>query len=89
MERGILLVIYHIKLFAGLADLCGKHEVELPLSNDPVRAELLMNELAVRFPAADKLLRQCFMAVNMEYVALDKLVSSKDEIALIPPVSGG
>ena len=34
-------------------------------------------------------LSSCLLAVNNEYAAADTRIAEKDEIALIPPVSGG
>jgi molybdopterin converting factor small subunit len=44
--------------------------------------------LSSQFPKLDKL-NSLFIAVNQEYAADDKAILVSDEIALIPPVSGG
>lgn len=36
-----------------------------------------------------KAIRSYMVAVNNEYAADDKVISAQDEIAIIPPVSGG
>ena len=44
--------------------------------------------LEERYPRLQQL-SSCLMAVNNEYAAADTVIGEKDEIALIPPVSGG
>lgn len=48
----------------------------------------LRKSLSMRYPQLDKL-NSVFIAVNQEYAPDEKVLSEKDEIALIPPVSGG
>jgi len=59
--------------------------VELPAGSD---AGALQARLQEQFPAL-KRLTSLRIAVNAEYVAPDTILRDNDEIALIPPVSGG
>jgi molybdopterin converting factor subunit 1 len=48
----------------------------------------LLDSLKERYPALSGL-RSLLIAVNGEYAELSTKITTKDEIALIPPVSGG
>ena len=48
----------------------------------------LRQELSERFPELLDL-KSLFIAVNNDYADDDRVLKSTDEIALIPPVSGG
>ncbi len=49
----------------------------------------LLDQLCRDYPALVDLRRSVSIAVNREYVDLDHRLSENDEVALIPPVSGG
>lgn len=48
----------------------------------------LLAQLKEQYPALNGL-RSLLVAVNGEYAEIDQTIQSNDEIALIPPVSGG
>ncbi|GAB3263765.1 molybdopterin converting factor subunit 1 [Larkinella harenae] len=48
----------------------------------------LLAQLKEQYPALTGL-RSLLVAVNGEYAEIDQLIHPNDEIALIPPVSGG
>ncbi len=75
-----------MKTFGISRDILGGREVELEISGNSVGD--LRKTLSSRFPKLDKL-NSLFIAVNQEYAADDKAILVSDEIALIPPVSGG
>lgn len=79
---------YRILAFAHLRELLGSpllFESALPLT-----AAQLLGELAQRFPEAELPLCSTRLAVNQVYLQdLSQLLQPGDEIALIPPVSGG
>ncbi len=72
-----------VRLFAGLRERAGTNELALELPDGArVRDALAsMRELTADVPVV--------MAVNHEYAAEDETLSAGDELALIPPVSGG
>ena len=72
-----------VRLFAGLRERAGGDEVSLELPEGArVRDALAsMHELTAGMPVV--------MAVNQQYAAEDDRLSAGDELALIPPVSGG
>ncbi len=76
-----------VLLFGAAADRAGTREVELPV-DDGTLAELwplLVDCHPGLVPMRDTLA----FAVNGEYARMDAGVSSGDEIAVLPPVSGG
>jgi molybdopterin converting factor subunit 1 len=72
-----------VRLFAGLRERAGASEVELELPEGALVADALtrMRELTDGLPVV--------MAVNREYADAGTALHGGDEVALIPPVSGG
>lgn len=77
-----------VKLFAAARDLSGSGEVfvELPPGADVGE---LRQALAAQVPQLAPLASRSLVAVNAEYAQDTTLVVDGDELALIPPVSGG
>lgn len=75
-----------VHLFAAAAERVGRSAVELPR---PPTVAGLRRALADNWPALGDLLPRCAIAVNHEYAADDVPLTPDDEIAVIPPVSGG
>ena len=76
-----------VRLFAGLRERAGGQHVEVELPDGAVVSDLLaaMGQTPVGALAPG----QCVVAINREYAAAGEPVRPEDEIALIPPVSGG
>lgn len=81
---------YTVRLFAGLAERIGQSQViiELPQSQEMTVAQL-KQLLSGQYPEAKIMIEGAFAAVNQEYALADNKIKPVDEIALIPPVSGG
>lgn len=77
---------YRIKAFGITKDFLGGKEAEVEIKGDTVAA--LRSELTERYPGLQGL-RSLYIAVNNDYAAEDRVLTAGDEIALIPPVSGG
>ena len=77
-----------VKMFAVARDLSGVEDVllELPPS---ANASSLLEELVRRYPGLVGLKDHVRIAVNCEYVPLSRTLRHQDEVAIIPPVSGG
>ena len=78
-----------VQLFANLAETCGARQIELRDLPQPLTAELVMDAFVDRFPQLNGMRDSIMFAVNAEYVSADHPVAPSDEVALIPPVSGG
>jgi molybdopterin converting factor subunit 1 len=77
-----------VKLFAAARELTGQGEVAVELAPGADVAEL-RQALVARLPQLASLTTRSLIAVNAEYAADGTAVTEGDELALIPPVSGG
>jgi molybdopterin synthase sulfur carrier subunit len=78
---------YKINLFGITRDIVGKHITELEI-NQVADVQTVLEQLKTDFPKL-KDIKSLLIAVNSEYAEADLILSENDEIALIPPVSGG
>ncbi len=82
-------MIIHIRLFAMLRERAGTDRLELELSSGATVADA-MRALSEREPLGTMLERMPVrMAVNRDYASAETVLTAEDELALIPPVSGG
>tara|TARA_B110000438_G_C15633178_1_gene571925 strand:+ start:367 stop:615 length:249 start_codon:yes stop_codon:yes gene_type:complete len=80
-----------IKYFAWLKDIT-KIEDEEILDNKIKDINTLKEYLSKKYPKLEKYFKEDSLirvAINLEYTVNNNKISSKDEIALFPPVSGG
>jgi len=77
-----------VLLFAILRDAAGAGEVRLELP-DRATAGTAGEALLERFPALRPYLSRVAYAVNRTYCPAQTELHNGDEVALIPPVSGG
>jgi MoaE-MoaD fusion protein len=78
-----------IKLFAILKDKAGIGEFQIPGRTEPV--EILLRQVSQEYPVLSDILSTCaiMVSVNREFVKNNALVKDGDEVALMPPFSGG
>ena len=74
--------------FGVLRDRFGTSDEALDLEDGATVGELL-DRLRPRAPEDDRLWRSLAVAVNREYSGPDMVLRDGDEVALLPPVSGG
>ncbi len=77
-----------VKLFAAMRDLAGSDTETVELPDGATVAEL-RRELGKLLPIARTLLSRSAVAVNHNTVDNDCPLLTNDEVAVIPPVSGG
>jgi molybdopterin synthase catalytic subunit len=77
-----------LKFFAILHDLAGVREATLELP-EGATVSIASAAIALQFPSLEKYLPRVAYAVNQEYRDRETVLRDGDEIALIPPVSGG
>lgn len=77
-----------VRLFARLRDIAGSSEVDRPLAPHAT-AQQVWRELVAEFPELDAYTRVVSVARNLEYVSWATPLADGDEIAFLPPVSGG
>lgn len=69
--------------FARYRSLLGFDRLELPLPTPPTLDRLLADARFERLP------KDALLAVNQTFAARNTSLSDGDEVALLPPVSGG
>lgn len=77
-----------IRYFAIARELCGHSVEEREISEGTTAGELL-EALQEQCPPLARLGRALLLMVNRRYVSPDHVLQSGDEVAVIPPVSGG
>lgn len=77
---------FKVIAFGIAKEIVGGKEVVIDIDGTTVAA--LKEALLIKYPKLSSL-RSLFIAVNHSYAADDVLIAQDDEIALIPPVSGG
>ena len=75
-----------VRLFAALREIAGASEIVLDATN----VAELCDELSSRFgPQFARILAAGSVVVNGRAVSSDHVLSEEDEVAVLPPVSGG
>ena len=77
-----------IKFFAVLREVLGTSEMNFETSF-PSTCEKILIHLGSLFPHLTPLLSSCLIAVNGSYASPKTFLSEGDELALLPPASGG
>lgn len=77
----------HIRFFGPARDLAETKELTLDIE-DHTTVGQIAGVIAENYPKLGSALG-LRLAVNREYVALDHILGDRDEVAVIPPVSGG
>jgi molybdopterin synthase sulfur carrier subunit len=83
-----MIMKLNVKLFALAREVYGEETVDVELS-DPADVGQLRDRLAKKIPALAQLMPQLMFAVNSEYAIDENPLYEGDEVACIPPVSGG
>ena len=78
-----------LRLFAIYREKLGMDEIELEFSNDSIGIDELRAALVAHEPSLEPLLRVTRIALNQQFASENTRLHADDEIALIPPVSGG
>jgi molybdopterin synthase sulfur carrier subunit len=77
-----------VRLFARLKELAGTGELARDLAPS-ANVGAVWNDLVREFPALAPYTSSISGAVNAEYARMDAPVADGDEVAFLPPVSGG
>jgi MoaD family protein len=80
------MTIVRVRLFAALRDLAGGAEVEASGSTTGDVLESLCGRYGERFA---RVARAGSIVVDGERASLDRPLSGSEEVAILPPVSGG
>jgi molybdopterin synthase catalytic subunit len=78
----------HVKLFGSLAQQAGARAVDIDLSDGAMGSDLVRC-VAHRFPETAAVLERSSLAVNLHVLPWTTRLRESDEVALLPPASGG
>ena len=77
-----------VKLFAVARDIVGREETILSLPENSTTSSAVQL-IVQQYPKLEQWRKYLRIAVNWEYVSTDQALHNNDEVAVIPPVSGG
>ena len=77
-----------VKLFAILRERVGESEITITVPTG-ITVTHLNSEILKKYPRLKSFNNKFVTSVNWKVTSGDTVISSKDEIALLPPVSGG
>ena len=77
-----------VKFFASFREAVGKSEVDVDIK-EKTDISRLLEILKTEHPELGKLIEPVIVSVNREYATYDTILKDGDEVAILPPVSGG
>jgi molybdopterin synthase catalytic subunit len=81
-------MLVSVLLFASLRDAAGDR-IEVRLDAAPATVADLLQQCAAQYPRLAPWIPHLRVAVNLLYAGPEQIVADGDEVAFIPPVSGG
>lgn len=78
----------HVKCFAGCKDVVGRSEQTINVPEDTTVGGAF-DQLVNLYPGLSRFRSSLMLAVNTEYANREVVLKDGDELACIPPVSGG
>ena len=77
-----------VRLFAILREVVGEREITITVPSG-VTVSYLNNEILKKYPQLNSFGNKFVTSVNCKVTTGETIITSSDEIALLPPVSGG
>jgi MoaE-MoaD fusion protein len=78
-----------VHFFASARQAAGRSEATVQCEESGISEAVFWERLIADFPTLAALRGSVRLAKNCEYLAAEECFSPQDEVALIPPVSGG
>jgi molybdopterin converting factor subunit 1 len=78
----------NVKLFAILREKAGASDIAVTLP-EGASAQMAVDEVIKQSPTLEKFAQKSALAINRQYARAVDPLHDGDELALIPPVSGG
>ncbi|MEG3595320.1 MAG: MoaD/ThiS family protein [Chloroflexota bacterium] len=82
------MISINIKPFASYREMIGEKGIVMNLPEGASVSDLI-SDLVDKYPGLKPIESKMVVAINYEYQDHNYLLQSDDEVALIPPVSGG
>lgn len=83
----MIMIKFKVLLFGVTRDMAGRSKLDIEMEEGS-NVKLLLEKLGSDFSRLSEM-KSLMIAVNNEYAKSDYILKENDEIALIPPVSGG
>ena len=77
-----------VRFFGPLQDITKIEEAEMPVKENTTIGDQVML-VGERFPEIREHLKTVSFAIDNEYVTRDAILKNGNEVALLPPISGG
>lgn len=77
-----------VKFFASYREALGKDQIDVE-TEEETNISGLLNIIKRDHPELGNLIEPVIVSVNREYASYDTIIKEGDEVALLPPVSGG
>ena len=81
-------MLVKVKCFAWAYEVTGTDEIEVEMK-ESAKVSDLREILSQKFPEFSGRMESIAVSINQEFVGEGAIISSSDEVALIPPISGG
>ena len=81
-------MLIKVKCFAWAYEVTGSEEIEIEIKESGKVSDL-RESLSEKFPEFMGRMESIAVSINQEFAGEGSIISASDEIALIPPISGG
>ena len=87
LQRHLICILFPLSIFKGLEHI----EVKIPSDITAAQCDTkwLMQQVVANYPDLEPFMSTVKLAVNRKYIRFDVEVKAGDEVAFIPPISGG
>ncbi len=83
-----LMISIRLKFFAYARELVGRKEITFEIESDAT-VKNLMEQILMEYPSLREIHDHIIIAVNKNTCKSDRRLKDGDEVAILPPVSGG
>ena len=81
-------ILLHVLFFANLREQIGLNSIVWEISSSSTVRDIIIR-ISNEFNISELIISKYLYAINNEYVDIDTKFKNQDELAIIPPVSGG
>jgi molybdopterin converting factor subunit 1 len=84
----LIAMLVNLKFFASCREIVGVNGIQIELV-EGTNTALLLDVVVKQFPQLSSQLQDISLAVNKSYIESDTVLNDGDEVAFLPPISGG